>query len=63
MMQRIVAIENTHEYADSISMYSLPSGSHTLQTEMSPQLAGTHIAARSTHLAPFADSNTTGSGW
>ena len=50
----------TYEYAESISMYSFPSGSHTLA---SGKLRYRNTVANMPHFAPFADSKTTGSGW
>lgn len=36
-LSRVPAL--THEYAESMSMYSLPSGSHTLRTQASDQIS------------------------
>jgi hypothetical protein len=51
---------NAYEYADSMSMYSFPSGSHTLYS-IGISYSDQDIK-EVTHLAPSARSKTTGRG-
>lgn len=53
---------NAYEYADNISMYSFPSGSHTLYSTGIRYAEQVNSLTGVTHLAPRARSKTTGRG-